>query len=128
VTYPCIWRRLKFCQTLSILDYAEPFALAVAATTYKGNTFLIDFTGVNNIGEDFTFDPGKLVIIDEGENEYHFDKTETEKYKNGLTEAVAIKARKRIDGVLVYPLSRKTKLSRLEYEMPDGYVVKKYFP
>ncbi|HGY55725.1 MAG TPA: hypothetical protein ENK44_08495 [Caldithrix abyssi] len=115
-------------ETLSILDYDKPFALAVAATTYKGKTFLIDFTGVNNTGADFTFDPQKLVIIDEGENEYTFDKSLTEKYKNGLTEAVTLKARKRVDGVLVYPLSKKTKLLRLEYEMPDGYVVKKYFP
>ena len=115
-------------ETLSILDYSSPFALAIAATTYKGGSFLIDFTGVNNSGEDLVFDPSKLVIIDDVENEYHFDKAETEQYKNGLTEVVTIKARDRVDGVLVYPLSKKTKLSRIQYEMPDGYVVKKYLP
>ncbi|MBN2424381.1 MAG: hypothetical protein JXR46_09275 [Calditrichaceae bacterium] len=115
-------------ETLSIANPHSDFPYVVAAMQYRGPHLFIAFTGFNNIGEDMTFDPAKLILIDEEGNEYDYDKEQTAELKGGLTTAKVLKARERLDCDLAYKIAKSVKLSRLSYEMDNGAFIDKYFP
>jgi len=115
-------------KTLSIVDMDETFPVAVADYKYQGKFLLIAFTGINNSGANFEFDPAKVKLIDIEENVYTFDAKETAKYDDGLTQKVILAPRKQLDGTLAFAIRRGVKISHLAYELAEGKEVKKYFP
>jgi len=115
-------------ETMSIPDYNMDFAFVIAAMQYKGKFLYIDFTGFNNLGEKFTFNPKKLAVIDADENEYLLDIEETDKLKKGLLETKTLKARERVDGEMAFLIGKNKKLAYLQYEMSSGKILKKYLP
>jgi tetratricopeptide (TPR) repeat protein len=120
--------KLVRTKTLRILDTDKDFPFGVAAMQRKSKFLLIDFAGVNILTDKITFDPAKLKLIDEDDNEYLYNKEQTEKYDNGITKPVPLEPRKQINGILYFPVAKSVKLKCLVYEMDDGVKIRKYFP
>ncbi len=115
-------------KTLSIINMEMDFPLAIADYKFIPGFLLIDMTGINNSGQKMTFDPARLRVVDLDENEYRFDKKQTENYEQGLTEAVPLDPRKRVEGPIAFAIPGGTKIKSLEYELENGKAIKKYFP
>lgn len=115
-------------KTLKILDLKKDIPLAVANMKRTATHTLLDITAFNNMGVEVTFDPAKLKIIDIDNNEYGVDVKETDKYDRALTKAVKMEPRKQVDGNVAFAVEKSVGLLYLQYELPDGKLVKKYFP
>jgi len=115
-------------KTLSIINMDMDFPVAIADFKITSGHVLLDITGINNSGGQIIFDPAKLKLVDRDENEFRFDKTETDKFENGLTQTVELAPRKQVDGPIAFAVPAGTKLKSLEYELGEGIIVKKYFP
>jgi tetratricopeptide (TPR) repeat protein len=115
-------------KTLSIINMDMDFPIAIADYKVVSGHVMLDITGINNSGANLVFDPAKLKLVDLDENEYRFDKAETDKFEQGLTKTVELAPRKQIDGPIAFAIPGGTKIKSLEYELDEDRLVKKYFP
>jgi len=115
-------------KTLSVLDLNMDLPFAIADRQYSGKYLLLAFTAFNNSSEPFTFDPGQIKIYTVEGKAVGIDPEHTAKFKDGITKSVQLAPRKRLDGTLAFRIPKSVKIEYIGYEMPDGSVVKKYFP
>jgi tetratricopeptide (TPR) repeat protein len=115
-------------QTLKILDLNKDFPIAIIAMKRTASHLLIDFSGLNNLGKAFEFDPSKLVVVDMDNNEYFFDPAETEKYDRALSKPVTVDNRKQVEGNIAFKIPKSINTQFIRYDLGESKTSKKYLP
>jgi len=109
--------RLVRKKTLSVLDLNMDLPFAIADRQYSGKYLLLAFTALNNSGEPFTFEPAQIKVYTFDGKAVGIDADFTAKFKDGITNAVQLAPRKRLDGTLAFRIPKSVKIEYVGYEL-----------
>jgi len=116
-------------KTISVLNFREDLAMAVADYTYQSGNFILDLTLKNFMREPVKIELGNFELTDNDGNNYQVNqKMMTEKFGAKSLKNMELGELKTLDGIIVFSVPKKMDLDYIAYRMPSGQVAKKYLP
>ncbi len=117
-------------KSLSLINVNDDLALAVGDYTYQDNRLILDLRIQNFLTTPLAVNISNFVLVDADGKSYSPDnetmsgKLKGKSIKNGTLDP----KKTYMDGLVVFPVSKNTKLDYLTYRSDHGKVTKKYFP
>jgi tetratricopeptide (TPR) repeat protein len=116
-------------KTLSVLNFREDLAMAVADYTYQSGNFIMDLTMKNFMRNPVPIDINNFELVDSDGNTYPVNTSiMKEKFSKKSIKNVKLAELKTVDGIIAFAVPKKVNFDYVAYNLPDGKSVKKYIP
>lgn len=116
-------------KTLSVLNYREDFAMAVADMSRQSKSLIVDLTIKNYATSPVSIAIDNFEIVDLDGNTYPLDKNMMKtKFKGKSLKNQKLAELKFADGIIVFSISSKVPIDYLGYRLNEDETIKKYFP
>jgi len=117
-------------KTLSVLNYRDDLAIAIAETQRQNGKMIIDLRIKNYLTDPVNIDINNFQIYDLDGNIYPIDKKwmEGKLSKNSMKNTTLDQKKTHVDGIIVISIPKNVKPEYLAYKIDDDKATKKYFP